>query len=111
MGVVNFRNTFKIITTDNGREFYDYERIEESFTGSSIKRTKVYYCDAYCSWQRGSNENNNRFIRRFLPKGTSFKVLSRKVVKAIQKLINTYPRKMFNFRTSEQLFEHAKGVT
>jgi IS30 family transposase len=111
MGVVNFRNTFKSITTDNGREFYDYERIEESFTGSSIKRTELYYCDAYCSWQRGSNENNNRFIRRFLPKGTSFKGLSRKLVKSIQKFINTYPRRMFDFQTSKKLFEHAKGVT
>lgn len=84
--------------------------MEESFTQSSIKRTELYYCDAYCSWQRGSNENNNRFIRRFLLKGTSFKGLSRKFVKSIQKFINTYPRKMFNFKTSEQLFEHAKGV-
>ena len=111
MGVVNFRNTFKSITTDNGREFYDYERIEKSFTQSNIKRTELYYCDAYCSWQRGSNENNNRFIRRFLPKGTNFKGISRKFIKSIQKFINTYPRKMFNFKTSKQLFQHAKGVT
>jgi len=111
MGVVKFRKTFKSITTDNGREFYDYDRIEESFTKSSIKRTKVYYCDAYCSWQRGSNENNNRFIRRFLPKGTSFKGITRNFVKYIQEFINTYPRKMFNFKTSRQLFQHAKGVT
>src|SRR6056297_2237234 len=110
MGVVKFRETFKSITTDNGREFYDYERIEEAFTKSSIKRTEVYYCDAYCSWQRGSNENNNKFIRRFLPKGTSFKGISRNFVKYIQNFINTYPRKMFNFKTSLQLFQHAKGV-
>lgn len=50
MGVVNFRNTLKSITADNGKEFYDYERVEESFTESSIKRTKVYYCDNYFSW-------------------------------------------------------------
>lgn len=77
MGVINFRNTFKSITTGNGNEFYDYKRIEESFTKSSIKRTAVYYFDAYCSWQRESNKNANRFIRRFLPKGTSFKAVTR----------------------------------
>ena len=110
MGVVKFRETFKSITTDNGREFYDYERIEESLTKSSIKRTEVYYCDAYCSWQRGSNENANRFIRRFLPKGESFKGITRSFVKYIQEFINTYPRKMFNFKTSKELFQHAKGV-
>ena len=110
MGVVKFRETFKSITTDNGREFYDYEGIEESFTKSSIKRTKVYYCDAYSSWQRGSNENANRFIRRFLPKGESFKGITRNLVKYIQEFINTYPRKMFDFMTSLELFQHARGV-
>ena len=110
MGVVKFRETFKSITTDNGREFYDYERLEESFTKSSIKRTEIYYCDAYSSWQRGSNENNNRFIRRFLPKGESFKGITRNFVKFIQEFINTYPRKMFDFKTSRQLFQHARGV-
>ncbi len=110
MGVVKFRETFKSITTDNGREFYDYERIEESFTKSSTKRTEIYYCDAYSSWQRGSNENANRFIRRFLPKGESFKGITRNFVKDIQEFINTYPRKMFDFMTSRELFQHARGV-
>lgn len=110
LGVVNFRDTFKTITVDNGREFYDYEAIEESYTKSNIKRTKIYYCDAYCSWQRGSNENANRFIRRFLPKGTSFQEVSKSLVKKIQEFINTYPRKMFGFKTSNQLYKQAKGA-
>ena len=104
-GVVNFRETFKSITTDNGSEFADYEGIEESYTGSSIPRTSLYYCDAYCSWQRGSNEVANKFIRRFLPKGTSFKGIKRKLVKKIQEFINTYPRKMFNYENSDKLFK------
>jgi IS30 family transposase len=103
-GVVNFRESFKTITTDNGSEFADYEGIEESFTGSSIPRTSQYYCDAYCSWQRGSNEVANRFIRRFLPKGTSFKGIKRTLVKKIQEFINTYPRKMFGYGNSDELF-------
>ena len=67
-GVKQFRRRFKSITTDNGREFYDYEGVETSFTGSSIPRTEHYYADAYCSWQRVSNENINKMIRRFIPK-------------------------------------------
>ena len=102
-GVVNFRETFKTITTDNGSEFADYEGIEESFTGSNIPRTSQYYCDAYCSWQRGSNEVANRFIRRFLPKGTSFKGITRTLVKKIQEFINTYPKKMFDYGNSDEL--------
>jgi len=104
-GVVNFRKIFKTITTDNGSEFKDYNGIEKSFTGSSIPRTKQYYCDAYCSWQRGTNENINKMIRRFLPKGTSFKGLTRKKVKRIQEFINTYPRKIFEFKTAREIFK------
>lgn len=111
MGPVEFRETFKTITTDNGSEFKDYEAIEESYTGSSIPRTTQYYCDAYCSWQRGTNENVNRMIRRFLPKGTSFKHLTRNIVKRIQHYINTYPRKSFGFKTSNEMyFELTKKV-
>lgn len=103
-GVVNFRETFKTITTDNGKEFSDYEGIQESFTGSKISRTEQFYCDAYCSWQRGSNEVANRFIRRFLPKGTSFKGITQNVVKEIQEFINNYPRKLFDYSNSNELF-------
>jgi len=104
MGPVVFREAFKTITTDNGSEFKDYKGIECSFTKSSIYRTKQYYCDAYASWQRGSNENLNRMIRRFLPKGSSFKKVSKKMIKRIQKFINNYPRKMFKFKTANEIF-------
>ena len=104
-GVVNFRETFKTITTDNGSEFADYEGIEESFTGCSIPRTSQYYCDTYCSWQRGSNEVANRFIRRFLPKGTSLKGITGSQVKKIQEFINNYPRKIFDYENSDKLFK------
>lgn len=104
MGPVVFRKVFKTITTDNGSEFKDYKGIEMSFTKSSIPRTKQFFCDAYCSWQRGSNENLNRMIRRFLPKGKSFKNVTRKMVKRIQKFMNNYPRKIFGFKTANEIF-------
>jgi len=104
MGPVVFREAFKTITTDNGTEFKNYKGLEESFTKSSIKRTNLYYCDAYSPWQRGSNENMNRMIRRFLPKGSSFKNVTRKIIKRIQKFMNNYPRKMFDFKSSNQIF-------
>ena len=88
---------------------YDYERIEESFTKSSIKRTKVYYYDAYSNWQRGSNEYANRFIRIFIPLEKSFKGITRNLAKYNQEFINTYPRKKFDFMTSLELYQLAKG--
>ena len=103
--VKGFREEFKSITTDNGREFLDFKGIEKSYTGSKIKRTSQYFATAYCSWQRGTNENINKMIRRFLPKGTSFDNLTNKEVKEIEKYINTYPRKMFKFKSAKEMHE------
>jgi len=105
LGVVKFRETFKTITTDNGGEFLNWKAIEKSYTGSKIKRTVQYYADAYSSWQRGTNENINKMIRRFLPKGTSFKDLTKEEVQRIENWINNYPRKMFAFRTSNEIYQ------
>ena len=111
IGVKEFRRQFKSITTDNGREFYDYKGVETSFTGSKMPRTEHYYADAYCSWQRGSNENLNKMIRRFIPKSTSLKEYSRKAIKKIQKWVNNYPRKMFNFRNAKEVYrEELKAI-
>lgn len=59
----SFYSKFKTITFDNGVEFMDYKGIEQSCLKKG-KRTEVYYAHPYCSGERGSNENNNRMIRR-----------------------------------------------
>lgn len=105
LGVIKFRETFKTITTDNGSEFRDWEGIEKSYIGSKIPRTRHYLAEAYCAWQRGTNENINKMIRIFLPKGTSFKGLTEEKVKEIETFINTYPRKMFGFKSANQKYE------
>lgn len=105
LGVRKFRETFKTITTDNGAEFRNWETIERSYTGSKKKRTNQYFADAYSSWQRGTNENINKMIRRFLPKKTSFKGLKQEDIKRIEKWINNYPRKIFKFKTSEEYYQ------
>ena len=105
LGVRKFRETFITITTDNGAEFRNWETIERSYTGSKKKRTNQYFADAYSSWQRGTNENINKMIRRFLPKKTSFKGLKQEDIKRIEKWINNYPRKIFKFKTSEEYYQ------
>ena len=102
MGVIRFRETFKTITTDNGSEFRSWKLIEASYRGSNKRRTMQYFADAYSSWQRGTNENINKMIRRFLPKGTSFKGLTNKDIKKIEEWINNYPRKILGFMTSKE---------
>ena len=99
-----FRDIFKSITVDNGSEFADYEGMKRSRRGKK-DRTKIYYCHPYSSWERGSNENQNKLVRRHIPKGTDFDDKTQREVDKIEEWINNYPRCIFDYRTSEQLFE------
>lgn len=103
MGEKQFRETFKTITVDNGTEFCDCEGMEKSRRNKKA-RTKVYYCHAYSSWERGSNENQNRFFRRWFPKGVNFDHLTRKEVKEIEEWMNRYPRKKFDGKSAEEIY-------
>ena len=89
----DFAETFKTITCDNGCENLDFEGIESSVR-NKWKRTKVYYAHPYSSWERGTNENTNRIIRRFVPKGVDISALFVKQIMQIQNWINNYPRKI-----------------
>ncbi len=104
LGFKKFRKIFNTITVDNGSEFAGGEKFEQSCI-SKKKRTKVYFCHPYSSWERGSNENNNKLIRRHLPKGTSFKCLIKEEVKYIEEWMNNYPREMFKGRSSKKIFD------
>lgn len=83
--------------------FADAEGIESKRRGKG-KRTTVYYCHPYTPSERGTNENQNGLIRRLVPKGTDLATLSPQEVKAAEAWLNSYPRKMFGFLCSEQLF-------
>lgn len=98
-----FSKVFKSITVDNGSEFKDFIGIEQSIFLSE-KRTYLFYCHPYSSWERGSNENNNKLIRRHIPKGTNLDNISNTEIKNIEKWINNYPRKLFGYNTSAELF-------
>lgn len=98
-----FPKVFRSITCDNGCEFADAAGIERSITGRG-PRTEVYYCHPYRPSERGSNENQNGLIRRHLPKGTDLSTISYEETKRIEDWLNNYPRKMFGYLCSEQLF-------
>lgn len=100
-----FYKIFQSITVDNGHEFSDAEGMGKALCRAG-NRTKIYYCHPYCPHERGSNENQNLFIRRFLPKGSDFdKELNRNKVKDIEYWINTYPRELLEGRCSLDLFD------
>lgn len=99
-----FSEIFKTITVDNGSEFSDYDDMVKSSIHDG-KRIEIYYCHPYSSWERGTNENGNRFIRRKIPKGKDFDNITKEEVKEIEYWMNNYPRRMFGFKTSEELYQ------
>lgn len=94
----HFREKFRSITTDNGPEFLEYELLRKSACHKG-SRFEVYYCHSYAAWEKGSNENHNRMIRRFFPKGTDFTRITKKQIQAVQDWMNHYPRKILNWYT------------
>ena len=103
MGKEAFRTFFKSITADNGSEFLHAEALETSALGNH-RRTRLYYAHPYASWERGSNENANRMIRRFIPKGSALSRLTGSALEQIEEWINTCPRRILGFKTAEELF-------
>lgn len=100
-----FTKLFRTITFDNGKEFSDVERLERSALRKGKKRTKVYFCHPYSSFERGSNECQNKMIRRRFPKGTDFGKVSDAEVAKAEAWVNNYPREILGWQTSEILFQ------
>ena len=98
-----FKNIFKSVTLDNGSEFSDSKGIEKS------GRIEAYYAHPYSSFERGTNENWNGIVRRFIPKGRSFDDLTDDDMRRIAHYINTLPRKRFGYRTPLDLWNEQIG--
>ena len=99
-----FYNKFKSITFDNGGEFRNWKALEKSYDNRRKKtRTQIYYAHPYRSGERGSNENANRLIRRFIPKGIDITPISEEFIQKIEDWINNYPRAMFNYKSTNEI--------
>ena len=90
----------RTITYDNGAEFAMHERINE------ILGTKSYFCQPHRSWEKGSVENMNGLIRRFVPKKTDIAQLTEEVIQEIENKINNRPKKLLGYQTPEEVFSH-----
>lgn len=89
----------KTMTYDNGLEMANHKWLTK-MTGM-----KIYFAHPYSSWERGTNENTNGLIRRFLPKGTDFNKVSAERLKEIENNLNNRPRKVLGFRTPNEMRE------
>ncbi|MCG1037821.1 IS30 family transposase [Polaribacter sargassicola] len=89
----------KSMTYDNGIEMAKHQKITEK-TGM-----KIYFAHPYSSWERGTNENTNGLIRRYLPKGTNFNEIDIKQLQNIQQKLNNRPRKIIGYKTPKEMMD------
>ncbi len=93
--------TVRSITYDNGPENALHYRLNKAL------KTDSYFCKPYHSWEKGTVENTNGLIRRYLPKKTDFSLVSPKTIKAIENTLNNRPRKCLQFKTPNEVFYKA----
>lgn len=105
-----FREKFKTITCDNGSEFLDFTRVEQSCINKGVLRTHVYFCHPYSSYERGSNENGNKLIRRWFPKGCDISQYNEEYTEYVQLWMNDYPRKILG-GISANMYKDRLGVS
>lgn len=95
----------KTITFDRGKEFAGYEDIENALHCST------YFCDPYCAWQKGTNENANGLLREFYPKGMDRSLVDEDELKHNLELMNNRPRKFLGYKTPNEVMNETDSHT
>ncbi|OZB05174.1 MAG: IS30 family transposase [Idiomarina sp. 34-48-12] len=98
------KELYKTLTWDRGSEMTNHK----AFTVATD--IKVYFCDPKSPWQRGSNENTNRLLRQYFPKGTDLSVHSQQKLSSIARQLNERPRKTLNYECPVERFKQCVAL-
>ena len=93
------------ITYDNGSENFEHQLLNDQLGSVS------YFCQPYHSWEKGTVENTNGLIRRFLPKKTNFDTLSVQQIHSVESWLNSRPRKCLDFKSPHEAFLASVALT
>jgi len=107
LGADRFKTLFPVIIADNGSEFSNPKALEYDAQGN--RRTRIFYCDPYASFQKPNVELNHEFIRKILPKGRSFDDLSQSDISLMMSHINSYSREKLGDKSPFDLFGFIYG--
>lgn len=92
----------RTLTYDQGSEMAFHKTLARRL------RMDIFFCDAYKPWQRGSNENANGIIRRYLPKGLDLSPFTDQDLAKLEYLLNNTPRKILQYATPQEVFSQLR---
>src|SRR4029078_4982664 len=98
-GLKQFSNLILTITSDNGSEFANHEKISKELNAD------FYFANPYASWERGLNENTNGLIRQYLKKGCDYNDVTDEELNNIMEILNNRPRKSLGYASPNEIFE------
>lgn len=92
----------KTMTTDNDILFQHHKKLEK------LLRIKIYFCHPYHSWEKGTVENTNKYIRKDIPKSSDISRYSKSFIQSIEQKLNRRPMKCLNYLTPREAHYHSK---